>query len=275
MYISWTTWNLIAAIFLTLLYLFAFRMMKWWETEVTRVPLRNTRVALVTFGGLPLLAYLLGSIACTLSDPIAVARVAFIYMAVLLPASLFFLFIATRRESLFNQYATSLDRLGLLRKRQLRVATMDARHYPLETGLMFARRVKSYMDRFSAVYGTLPAETVNSFIANMQGADDAQTLNADAVTGELFSSFELKTVLPVFGSSALIAMGWMMVLPPYPLPPLSETLNTLAKNYVGGEAWYLWAAEPVLVPAAFAFLGAYFFGSPAETVGGSRYHRVT
>jgi hypothetical protein len=72
---------------------------------------------------------------------------------------------------------------------------MDARHYPLETGLMFARRVKSYLDRFSAVYGTLPAETVNSFIANMRGTDDAQTLNADAVTGELFSSFELKTVL--------------------------------------------------------------------------------
>ena len=136
---------------------------------------------------------------------------------------------------------------------------MDARHYPLETSLMFARRVKSYLDQFSAVYGTLPAETVNSFIANMQGADDAQTLNADAVTGELFSSFELKTVLPVFGSSALIAMGWMMVLPPYPMPPLSETLSTLAKSYVGDEAWYLWAAEPVLVPAAFAFLGAYFF----------------
>jgi hypothetical protein len=260
MNISWTTWNLLAAIFLALLYLFVFHMTKRWETEDTRVALRSTRVALVTFGGLPLLAYVLGSIACTLGDPIAVARVAFIYMAVLLPASLFFLFIATRRESLFNQYATSLDRLGLLRKRQLRVATMDARHYPVETSLMFARRVKSYLDRFSAVYGTLPAETINSFIANVQGTDDAQTLNADAVTGELFSSFELKTVLPVFGASALIAMGWMMVLPPYPLPPLSETLSTLAKSYVGGdEAWYLWAAEPVLVPAAFAFLGAYFF----------------
>jgi hypothetical protein len=48
------------------------------------------RVALVTFGGLPLLAYVLVSIACTLSNPIAVARVAFIYMAVLLSASLFF-----------------------------------------------------------------------------------------------------------------------------------------------------------------------------------------
>jgi hypothetical protein len=56
----------------------------------------------------------------------------------------------------------------------------------------------------------------------------------------------------------LIAMGWMIVLPPYPVPPLSEALNTLEKSY-GVDAWYLWAAEPVLVPAAFAFLGAYFF----------------
>ena len=257
--ISWKSWNLLAAIVLALLYLLVFHMLRRWETEDTRATLRNTRVALVTFGGLPLLAYELGSIACMLGNPIAVARVAFVYMAVLLPASLFFLFIATRRESLFNQYATSLDRLGLLRKRQLRVANAEARHYPVEDGLRLARRVKSYLDRFSAVYGTLPAETVNNFLASVQGTDDAQTLKADAVTGELFSSFELKTVLPVFGASALIAMGWMMVLPPYPLPPLSETLSTLAKNYAGDDAWYLWAAEPVLVPAAFAFLGAYFF----------------
>ena len=257
--ISWKSWNLLAAIGLALLYFIVFYTLKRWETEDTRATLRNTRVALVTFGGLPLLAYELGSIACMLGNPIAVARVAFVYMAVLLPASLFFLFIATRRESLFNQYATSLDRLGLLRKRQLRVANAEARHYPVEDGLRLARRVKSYLDRFSAVYGTLPAETVNNFLASVQGTDDAQTLKADAVTGELFSSFELKTVLPVFGASALIAMGWIMVLPPYPLPPLSETLSTLEKNYAGDDAWYLWAAEPVLVPAAFAFLGAYFF----------------
>ena len=259
MNISWTSWNLLAAILLAILYLFAFQMLRRWETEDTRATLRNRRVALVTFGGLPLLAYELGSIACMLGNPIAVARVAFIYMAVLLPASLFFLFIATRRESLFNQYAGSLDRLGLLRKRQLRVANAEARHYPVEDSLRLARRVKSYMDRFSAVYGTLPAETVNNFLASVQGTDDAQTLKADAVTGELASSFELKTVLPVFGASVLIAMGWMMVLPPYPLPPLSETLSILEKNYPGDDAWYLWAAEPVLMPAAFGFLGAYFF----------------
>src|SRR5690242_616480 len=234
-YASWKTWNLLAAIVLTLLYLLVFHITKRLETDDTRVTLRNTRVGLVTFGGLPLLAYVLGSIACIIGDAVAVARVAFVYMAVLLPASLFFLFIATRRESLFNQYATRLDRLGLLRKRQLRVANAEARHYPVEDGLRLARRVKSYLDRFSAVYGTLPAETVNNFLASVQGTDDAQTLKADAVTGELFSSFELKTVLPVFGASALIAMGWIMVLPPYPLPPLSETLSTLEKNYAGDD----------------------------------------
>ena len=127
--ISWKSWNLLAAIGLALLYFIVFYTLKRWETEDTRATLRNTRVALVTFGGLPLLAYELGSIACMLGNPIAVARVAFVYMAVLLPASLFFLFIATRRESLFNQYATSLDRLGLLRKRQLRVSNGDAKHY--------------------------------------------------------------------------------------------------------------------------------------------------
>ena len=119
--------------------------------------------------------------------------------------------------------------------------------------------MKSYLDRFSAVYGTLPLETVNNFLASVQDTSAAQTLTADTVTGELSSSFELKTVLPVFGASALIGMGWIMALPPYPLPPFSEALNILERTYPGDDAWYLWAAEPVLVPAAFAFLGAYFY----------------
>jgi hypothetical protein len=259
MYASWKSWNLLAAVVLTLLYLLVFYITKRLETEDTRVTLRNTRVALVTFGALPLLAYVLGSIACVISDPVAVARVAFVSMAVLLPASLFFLFIATRRESLFNQYSTYLDRLGLLRKRQLRVENGEAKHSLMEDDLRFARRVKSYLDRFSAVYGTLPVETVNNFLASVQDTNAAHTFSADAVTGELLSSFELKTVLPVFGTSALIGMGWIMVLPPYPLPPLSETLSVLEQNYPRNDAWYLWAAEPVLVPVAFAFLGAYFY----------------
>ena len=37
-------------------------------------------------------------------------RCVFIVLAILIPPSLFFLFIATRRESLFNAYTSNLDR---------------------------------------------------------------------------------------------------------------------------------------------------------------------
>jgi len=252
-------WNLCAALLLAALFLIAFLVMKLFGSRGgARQAIKNARAALVTFGGLPLLAYLLASAAWELGQPIAVARAAFVYIAVLLPASLFILFIATRRESLFNSYAANLDRLGLLRKRQLRVADADARHYPVEDNLRLTRRVKSYLDRFSAVYGTLPEETVNDFLDGVRGEERGKTVKAGAVTGELFSTFELKTMLPVLGASALIALGWMMVLPPYPTNPASPAFHELEATY-GDGAWHLWAAEPVLMPVAFAFLGAYFF----------------
>jgi hypothetical protein len=251
MALSPESWNLLAAVLLAILFFIAYLATKKWDTK-------NVRVGLITFGGLPLLAYVLASISYKLHGPIAIARMTFIYAVVLLPPSLFFLFIATRRESLFNQYAANLDRLGLLRKRQLRVANAEAKHYPVEDGPRFARRVKGYLDRFSAVYGTLPSETVDNFLDCVQSPGSARPVTAKDVTGELFSSFELKTVLPVFGAGALIALGWVMVLPPYPIVPPSESLAALVKGY-GPEAWYLWAAEPVLSPVAFAFLGAYFF----------------
>jgi hypothetical protein len=259
MILAMKDWNLCAALLLGAMFLIAFQVMKLFGGKGSaRQAIKNARAALVTFGGLPLLAYLLGSAAWELGEPIAVARAAFVYVAVLLPASLFILFIATRRESLFNSYAANLDRLGLLRKRQLRVANAEARHYPVEDNLRLTRRVKSYLDRFSAVYGTLPEDTVNDFLDGVRGVEKDSAVKPGAVTGELFSTFELKTMLPVLGASALIALGWMMVLPPYPTNHASPAFHALETTY-GVGAWYLWAAEPVLMPVAFAFLGAYFF----------------
>jgi len=156
---SWDLWNLIVVAILILGFFAAYKIMAMRDA-------RNMRVALVTLGGLPLLAYGMGSIAYECGHPVAIVRAAFICVVVLLPPSLFFLFIWTRKESLFNQYVASLDRLGLLRKRQLRVARAGARHYPVEDGIRLERRVRSYLDRFSAVYGTLPAATVNRFLSN-------------------------------------------------------------------------------------------------------------
>jgi hypothetical protein len=219
---------------------------------------KDKRVALVMFAGLPLFIWMLASVAWLSNKPVAVVRVAFIYTVVVLPPSLFFLFIATRRESLFNHYATNLDRLGLLRKRQLRVVNAGTTHYPVEDDLRLTRRVKGYLNRFSAVYGFLPDGTVNEFLSSVVGQNTVPVTKAGTDTGDLFASFDVKTVLPVFGAGALIALGWLMVLPPYPAVQPSSSLALLEDTYKL-NGWYLWAAEPVLLPATFAFLGAYFF----------------
>jgi hypothetical protein len=248
--LSWGSLNIFLVLVLTIALFVVYRMTKNDGN-------RSIRIALVTFGGLLLLMYGVASVAFWLSDPVAVVRLAFDCVVVFLPASLFFLFIATRKESLFNQYATSLDRLGLLRRRQLRLRDVDPRKYPVESDERWRVRVKSYLDRFGAVYGTLPPQNVDAFLASLSGQAVAQNEKPATMTGDSFYSFEIKTVLPVFGASSLIALGWMMVLPPFPSVPTSAALVALTKDY--SNAWYLWAAEPVLLPVSFAFLGAYFF----------------
>ena len=212
--------NIIALLLLTALFCGLY-------VALRRLEAKNMRVALVTFGGLPLFIWTLASVAWMIHNPVAVLRTAFIYAVVLLPPSLFFLFIATRRESLFNHYATNLDRLGLLRKRRLHVVDKGMAHYPVEDDLRLTRRVKGYLDRFGAVYGTLPNATVNQFLASVVGKSATPVTDAGTATGDLLTAVDLKTVLPVFGAGALIALGWLMVLPPYPLwkPPIISAVN--------------------------------------------------
>jgi hypothetical protein len=261
--VSWSAreYNTIAALALALVFVISFQVMKFWggthRGSHGRASSRNSRAALITFGGPPILAYVLTTIGWWMDRPGGVARAAFVYIAAVLPASLFVLFIATRRESLFNSYTANLDRLGLLRKRQLRVSSATNQHLTVEDNLRLTRRVKSYLDRFSAVYGSLPDATVTEFLNSVK-SEETGSVRAGDVTGEIFSSFDLKTILPVFGASALIALGWMMVLPPYPATEPTAAFATMEQQY-GRDAWFLWEAEPVLVPVSFAFLGAYFF----------------
>lgn len=85
-------------------------------------------------------------------------------MVCLLPTILWYLFIATRKASLLNEFLTSLDRLGLLRaQRGERVVTKDS-GYPK---------------------------------ADVSGDTGLTT-----------------TAIPVMMSTALIALGWLLTLPP-------------------------------------------------------------
>jgi hypothetical protein len=212
------------------------------------------RVAVITFVGAPLV--LVGMILLVLFFPPYAhifIRCVFIILAIMIPASLFFLFIATRRESLFNAYTSNLDRLGLLRPRQL-FSTGEGGRPSFESEASRRRRIKSYLDRFAAVYGSLQPEFVEKFL-DSTSPEQASESSRDAIWVAGDSGFELKTVLPIIGATILITLGWVTTLPVGIEIP--ESLKSFGDPY--GFRWFNTLVVPVFSPINFAFLGAYFF----------------
>ena len=222
----------------------------------------KVRVALITFLGIPaflgllLVSYLVGNVNIFI-------RGIFILAAILIPPSLFFLFVAARRESLFNAYMANLDRLGLLRRRRLSPLGSEASVRMGDNGeeseSSRRRRVKSYLDRFSAVYGTIPPEFIEVFLKTTGDSTSEKGLPEEAMlTPNTQSSFELKTILPIIVAAVLMALGWFATLPPFHVDASgTPDLNPYAGYYK--MPWITEVMLPVLTPANFAFLGAYFF----------------
>jgi hypothetical protein len=129
---------------------------------------------------------------------------------------LYFLFITARRESLFNAFTTYLGRLGLLRRWW--TAGPDEAE-PTKTSLALEslagrrRRVKSYLDRFGALYGSFSDQFIASFLASIDGGDD-KSLDGTAMPAMHTGAFDWPTVLPVFGATCLMSLGWISTLPP-------------------------------------------------------------
>jgi hypothetical protein len=76
--LPWLGWNVMVLLLLALAFCISYSVMKRWKAN-------NMRVALVTFGGLPLFAWILGTVGWELDNELAVARAAFVYAVVLLP----------------------------------------------------------------------------------------------------------------------------------------------------------------------------------------------
>jgi hypothetical protein len=172
-----------------------------------------------------------------------VMHVAFLACVIILPPSLFFVFLAMRRQSLLNAHIANLYRLGLLNRRYAGPLQNE------ETELARRCRVGSYFERFAALYGTLPADDVRHFI-EATGPNTARADQQDSfpiLSAGRNASFELRTVLPVVASVLPVSIGWLVVLPPGGLPELAPV------------HWSLAFGEPHRAAVAFAFLGAYFF----------------
>jgi hypothetical protein len=110
------------------------------------------------------------------------------------------------------------------------------------------RRVTSYLQRFGAIYGELPSNIHTDVQeGRFSGYSKAEVSGDTGLT---------TTAVPVMMSTVLIALGWLLTLPP------AEVITAVASDDPNGPAdptpWIV-AFTPTLQPVTLAFIGAYFF----------------
>jgi len=186
-------------------------------------------------------------------------EITFMVIASLLPAASYYLFLKTRRPSIFNEYVTSLSRLGLLRVLN-KEESLQARR----------ARVDSYFQRFEAVLGplTFDSPTGGEPIQRSQFAkiltravDKVLPSNEDLPAADVSVADILRAnvVIPLGLVTILTTLGWILVL-----QPEWRIVASLAVAAQGTDATQqvpvLVRLTPNLTPVTLAFLGAYFFG---------------
>lgn len=196
----------------------------------------QTRVGIVIFGLSPLVAALVAGVGL-LPDPyqVPVLRGVFLLVVVLLPPTMFYLFIATRKYSLLNEFVSNMSRLGLL----------DGETAADESESVRRLRITSYLQKFEATYGSLPPDLMDA----LRASDDIPGVLARPMAGRAISAgvsdvFTPETTAPLALSTMLIALGWLNILPPFLQPKPADWTLTFAV---------------VSKPVHYAFLGAYFF----------------
>jgi len=167
-----------------------------------------------------------------------IARVVFLAVVIFLPATMYYLFVTTRKVSLLNEFINNLDRLGFLN-------TKVAQWWYKEDdeSMSMKRRLRFYRRKFEALYGPVTDESLRQAFIVAMPANSQPAGTVPAVdTGVSFSS---EKKLAVITTTILIALGWFLILPP--LEPLYGTIHW--ENIL----------TPRSVPVYFAFAGAYFF----------------
>jgi hypothetical protein len=132
------------------------------------------------------------------SAQVAVIRSVLLILLCLLPGSMYFLFIATKKYSLVDEFLNHVKRLGL-------VDNIKDGNCPPEAE---RRDVRFYINKFEAVLGKLPEDARQRLLEGTSSADSQQST---ALT-ELFTR---DTLLPVILTTLLIALCWLVTLPPW------------------------------------------------------------
>lgn len=172
-------------------------------------------------------------------------RILVITVFTILPAIMYYVFIASRKRSLFQEFVSNLSRLGLLNHQcadDLQLDDANNRYFE-------RTRILSYIDRFEAVYGPVGKQPKLELLEATQCSElsDSSPSIPEPAGGRIFSP---ATAFPVFIATFLIGLGWVQFIPPWiGGEPVENPSNaTLHSSLLYNE-----------LPALFAFLGAYFF----------------
>jgi hypothetical protein len=161
------------------------------------------KYGVIIFGVIPVGLGILGVI--VLLPPhlqIIIVRVVFLFPVCLLPGTIYYLFIATRKTSLLNDYVANLDRLGLLTGGN--ASDPDHRF-----------QIMNYLQKFEILYGPVPEEMkqacMNSEKPTAVLAEPRWIQNLSLGLVNLFTS---ETAIPVVLVTVLVGLGWLLILPP-------------------------------------------------------------
>jgi hypothetical protein len=194
------------------------------------------RAGLFIFVVMPLVVLAVASVAALPARWQTISlRTVFVVVVCLLPAAMWYLFIANQKASLLNEYLANLERLGLLRPETGSRRESDAAR---------SRRISGYLQKFEAVYGPLSRGVFEDVVEDRPRIYSRS--EADAATPLA------TTTVPVLLSTVLVTLGWLVTLP-FEVPDP----DVLWPDGVP-ETW-VQALSPVSTPETFAFLGAYFF----------------
>ena len=182
----------------------------------------------------------------------AALRMIFLLCVCLLPAVMYYLFIATKKYSILNEFIINLDRLGLL---EASGPTPSESGGPsgAETEAERKNRILTYLQKFEAVYGAFPTDLGGLVL---QPTDLSRVLydrRLNKSDGSTFATiFTAETTVPVILATVLFALGWLITLPPWQGTVPHQDAALPALNWLG-------TFIPEQTPVHFAFIGAYFF----------------
>jgi hypothetical protein len=223
-------------------------LISWTRSGELTVSVKR-RIAIINYGAIPILLALVVAIYILPDYHVIILRSFFLLIVCLLPATLYYLFIASSKSSLLHEYFTNLSRLGLLERQAYGSEEKES-----ESELERRVRVMSYIEKFEAVYGSIPKDLAGEIIAATDpDNEDAQVpaFHKYSIEKMLGGIFTPETTIPVVLATLLIGLGWLLTLPPW------EVVESLSESS-DLENMAL-ALKPAEYTVNFAFLGAYFF----------------